>query len=407
MNRRKGAGLTAFLLFGLALRVTAAEPPFVPQMSMLAIEAEPIDGELRYLQRLTVQPLVVADPDSKTGWTINASTESEDPDKHNFASLLSASAGFGFQAIRREIAPKFVELERVCGPNGKVWVMTTPAPEALGTGGQIAKHIQLMRLKGCTATGVYHETMVRRGLLGPDKGKGVDCFIDRSEEGSLVEDSCCFYYNDLNNFLDQCTAEVRAYKQERGLLPKGFRYHPAAEEQWTEEQYQYWQAGRNAADPVAHWRAALKRWPQYDTSTLGDPPRPIGFTRYVKADLRRIAIQRVRDGSLAEAAMAFRGAANSEGQPGKRDRDYLSSLLVSADRSGLRAYFQRTETEDGNQSISLRYRSCDRAMTSALEDASSNRPSLPAPTAKAVETASRLVDLVCNGRFTPNEDLLP
>lgn len=281
-DRRIVAGLTALLLNLPVLGVAAAEPPFVPQMSMLAIEARREDGELRFPQQLTVQPLVVADPKSKTGWTINASTESEDPDKRNFAALLSASAGFGFQAIRHEIAPKFVELERVCGPQGKISVMTTPAPEALGTEGQIARHIQLIRLKGCTATGAYHDTMVRRGLLGHDKGKGVDCFIDRHEANGIVEDSCCFYYNDLNNFLDQCTANVRAYKQERGLLPKSFRYQPLTNEQWTEEQYQYWLAGRNVADPVAYWKAALKRWPDS------------GFRRFAESELQRLATRTER-----------------------------------------------------------------------------------------------------------------
>ncbi|TAJ52097.1 MAG: hypothetical protein EPN60_17235 [Nevskiaceae bacterium] len=394
-------GLVPGLLTLYSAMAVAAEPPppFVPQMSMLAIEAQRDDGELRYLQRLTVQPLVVASPRSKTGWTLNIDQRSTDPNKKNMAYLLSASAGTDSRLIRDELGAKFVELERVCGPNGKVSVMTTPAPEAPGSNGQIAKHIQFLKVKGCT----------ENGIMKPDGYDQTDCFVDRSDTKTLgwVEDSCCFYYRDLNHFLDQCTAEVRAYKQKRGLLPKGFRYQPLTEEQWTEEQYQYWQAGQNAADPVAHWRAALKRWPLYDTSAFGDPTRPIGFTRYLKAELRRIAIQRVRDGSLAEAAMAFRSAANSEGQPGREDRDYLSSLLVSADRSGLKAYFQRTEPKDGNQSISLRYGSCDRAMTDALKDADSQRSGFPAPAAKAIEAASRLVDLVCNGPFTPNEDLLP
>lgn len=214
-----------WLALAWPLVLWAEPPPSVPvegHLSVLLIDAQRISGELKYLHRLTVTPFVVPDPSSKTGWTVNLPREGSE-DQRLMGAILNQSIGFQAKSIRDEVAPKFVELGQVCGPEAKVSLMTTPAPGALGYDGEIAKHIQMIGLKGCSEEGILYRKRINAGKSAEQYRslQGVDCFVDRTtvEHKQFLEDSCCFTYKDLNNFLDRCIVDVRAYKQARGLLP--------------------------------------------------------------------------------------------------------------------------------------------------------------------------------------------
>ncbi|TAJ52102.1 MAG: hypothetical protein EPN60_17260 [Nevskiaceae bacterium] len=209
-------GLIALMLLCGPLVLSAESPTSAPSgsLSMKVSEYLIYGDEYRLQRKTTVDPLVIIDPKSKTGYSINWGKDRDEKDYPTFLVMVAGSTDWDLKSVRDEAALKLKELGDVCGPAGRITAMTTPSPQSLGRGGKVAMHFKMIAVRGCTEAGVYSEAV-------NSKKKGVDCFVDREDErfAEIVKEPCCFNWKDFDGFLNQCIADIRAYKQQRGLLP--------------------------------------------------------------------------------------------------------------------------------------------------------------------------------------------